>query len=144
MVRYHCSFSFKCIVWDIKLNVGVVTTNIMLGLTSLFLLYYYSCAYCFNYILSIFIAGYRIFILPTILLYRYKSGLEYFGILCMYNMAMFIILSIGADDIFVIVDTWQQYWTVAPNEPLDKRLTATLKHAGKVMATLMDIMMNLK
>eukprot|EP01084_Bolivina_argentea_P002491 4595_1 len=71
--------------------------------------------------------------LPAILLYRFISGLEYFGTLCI--MAMFIILSIGADNIFVINDTWQQYRTVAPDAPADKRLTATLKHAGKVMAT---------
>ena len=37
--------------------------------------------------------------LPAILLYRYIAGLEYFGTLLV--MAMFIILSIGADDIFV-------------------------------------------
>lgn len=50
-------------------------------------------------------------------------------------LAMFIILAIGADDIFVIVDTWQQYRTAAPEERMAKRMTATLKHAGKVMAT---------
>merc|ERR1719384_2676855 len=71
--------------------------------------------------------------LPSMLLYRYITQLSYFGTLQM--MAMFIILSIGADDIFVLVDTWQQYKTAAPNEPMDKRLTVTLKHAGKVMAT---------
>ena len=37
--------------------------------------------------------------LPAILLYRYISSLQYFGTLCV--MAMFIILAIGADDIFV-------------------------------------------
>merc|ERR1719384_1697254 len=71
--------------------------------------------------------------LPSMLLYRYITQLSYFGTLQM--MAMFIILSIGADDIFVLVDTWQQYKTAAPNEPMDKRLTVTLKHAGKVMLT---------
>eukprot|EP00485_Elphidium_margaritaceum_P005399 CAMPEP_0202709734 /NCGR_PEP_ID=MMETSP1385-20130828/21819_1 /ASSEMBLY_ACC=CAM_ASM_000861 /TAXON_ID=933848 /ORGANISM="Elphidium margaritaceum" /LENGTH=1152 /DNA_ID=CAMNT_0049369073 /DNA_START=42 /DNA_END=3500 /DNA_ORIENTATION=+ len=70
---------------------------------------------------------------PAIILYRYISWQSYFGTLCV--LAMFIILSIGADDIFVIADTFAQYRTVAPHEPLDKRLTATLKHAGKVMAT---------
>merc|ERR1719334_1911470 len=70
---------------------------------------------------------------PALLLYRYIAGLEYFGTLCM--LSMFIILAIGADDIFVICDTWAQYRTAAPNEPMWKRLTATLKHAGKVMAT---------
>eukprot|EP01083_Nonionella_stella_P209687 759858_1 len=50
-------------------------------------------------------------------------------------MGMFIILSIGADNIFVIVDTWQQYQAAAPNQPMEKRLTATLAHAGKVMLT---------
>ena len=37
--------------------------------------------------------------LPAILLYRYITGLAYFGTLLV--LAMFIILSIGADDIFV-------------------------------------------
>ena len=37
--------------------------------------------------------------LPAILLYRFIAGLKYFGSLTV--MAMFIILSIGADDIFV-------------------------------------------
>ena len=37
--------------------------------------------------------------LPAILLYRFIAQLQYFGTLCI--MAMFIILSIGADDIFV-------------------------------------------
>ena len=42
--------------------------------------------------------------LPAILLYRFISNLQYFGTLCM--MGMFIILSIGADDIFVkYIDT---------------------------------------
>ncbi len=50
-------------------------------------------------------------------------------------MAMFIILAIGADDIFVIADTWAQVRTAAPNASHSKRLTATLKHAAKVMAT---------
>merc|ERR1719295_2528717 len=70
---------------------------------------------------------------PALLLYCTITQQSYFGTLCV--MAMFIILAIGADDIFVIVDTWQQYRTAAPGEPMEKRLTATLKHAGKVMAT---------
>ena len=37
--------------------------------------------------------------IPAILLYRFIAGLEYFGTLCV--LAMFIILSIGADNIFV-------------------------------------------
>merc|ERR550525_2002307 len=71
--------------------------------------------------------------LPALLLYGAITQQSYFGTLCV--MAMFIILAIGADDIFVIVDTWQQYRTAAPDEPMEKRMTATLKHAGKVMAT---------
>eukprot|EP01083_Nonionella_stella_P067628 179021_1 len=71
--------------------------------------------------------------LPSLLLYRYIAQQNYFGTLQM--MAMFIILSIGADNIFVIVDRYAQYRTAAPNQPMDKRLTTTLKHAGKVMAT---------
>lgn len=68
---------------------------------------------------------------PTILLYRFISQLRYFGTLNL--MAMFIILAIGADDIFVLVDTWQQYRTMHGQLSLDKRMTATLRHAGKVM-----------
>jgi len=71
--------------------------------------------------------------LPAVLLYRYINGLKYFGTLLL--MSMFIILSIGADDVFVICDTWAQYRTAAPDEDMAKRLTATLKHAGKVMMT---------
>ena len=71
--------------------------------------------------------------LPAILLYRFISNLQYFGTLCV--MAMFIILAIGADDVFVICDTWAQYRAAAPDASMSKRLTATLKHAGKVMAT---------
>merc|ERR1719204_3053342 len=48
---------------------------------------------------------------------------------------MFIILAIGADDIFVICDTWSQYRTAAPDAPMANRMTATLQHAGKVMAS---------
>ena len=71
--------------------------------------------------------------LPSLLLYSFISQQKYFGTLQM--MGMFIILSIGADDIFVIGDTWQQYQAAAPDAPMDQRLTATLRHAGKVMLT---------
>eukprot|EP01084_Bolivina_argentea_P002492 4596_1 len=71
--------------------------------------------------------------LPAILLYRFISGLEYFGTLCI--MAMFIILSIGADNIFVLYDTWAQIRAKYPNELVAKRLTFSLNHASKVMAT---------
>jgi len=69
---------------------------------------------------------------PAILCYRFISQLRYFGTLNL--LAMFIILAIGADDIFVLFDTWQQYRVSHGDWPLDKRMTATLKHAGKVMA----------
>ena len=69
--------------------------------------------------------------LPALLPYRYISGLAYFDTLNM--TAMFIILVMGVDDIFVICDPWAQYCTAAPDAPMDKRLTAMLKHAGKVI-----------
>eukprot|EP01083_Nonionella_stella_P133253 405052_1 len=71
--------------------------------------------------------------LPTLLLYRFIGQQEYFGMFQI--MALFIILSIGADNIFVLTDTFVQYRTAAPNQPMDKRLTAVLTHAGKVMMT---------
>eukprot|EP01083_Nonionella_stella_P145858 457967_1 len=71
--------------------------------------------------------------LPSILLYRYVTQLSYFGTLNM--LGMFIILAIGADDIFVLYDTWAQTRIKYGNVSVAKRLTFTLKHAAKVMGT---------
>ncbi|KAK3092687.1 hypothetical protein FSP39_005902 [Pinctada imbricata] len=43
--------------------------------------------------------------LLTNLIYRYAFGFEYFGFF--HIIAMFIILGIGADDVFVFYDTWR-------------------------------------
>jgi len=76
---------------------------------------------CFNYA-------------PTIFLYRFVANFAYFGIL--QQVALFIILSIGADDIFVIIDTWSQtnalHWK---DQNLERRMTHTLDHSSKVMLT---------
>ena len=72
--------------------------------------------------------------IPSILLYRYISQQSYFGTLNM--LGMFIILAIGADDIFVINDTFSQIRLEYGNKATRaQRLTATIKHAGGVMAT---------
>jgi len=70
---------------------------------------------------------------PTIVLYCGVFRINFFGILQV--MSMFLILSIGADDIFVILDTWGQAnvknWQKKPEE----RLSFTLRMSGSVMLT---------
>jgi len=71
---------------------------------------------------------------PTIVLYSGVFRINFFGILQV--MSMFLILSIGADDIFVILDTWGQtnvkYWKQHGPE---ERLSYTLRMSGSVMLT---------
>ena len=81
------------------------TQEVLLG-DSIFMIFTFMSVYIIMIINtgSVFLASVgmmMIFLnfLPAILLYRYISGLAYFGTLLV--MAMFIILSIGADDIFV-------------------------------------------
>jgi len=71
--------------------------------------------------------------LPAIFLYRLVGGFEYFGTLNV--LGVFIIMGIGADDIFVFMDTWAATQVDIPNKPLHKKLSHTLAHAGKAMAT---------
>eukprot|EP00638_Chattonella_subsalsa_P013774 CAMPEP_0117786428 /NCGR_PEP_ID=MMETSP0948-20121206/5828_1 /TAXON_ID=44440 /ORGANISM="Chattonella subsalsa, Strain CCMP2191" /LENGTH=1226 /DNA_ID=CAMNT_0005615433 /DNA_START=52 /DNA_END=3732 /DNA_ORIENTATION=- len=71
--------------------------------------------------------------IPAILLYRGIAGFEYFGTLNM--LGIFIILGIGADDLFVFMDTWTATKAQYPNMPHHQKLSHTLGHAGKAMLT---------
>jgi len=102
---------------------------------------------------SVFIASMGMFMVfmaftPGMVLYRYLAGYAYFGTLNM--LVLFIMLSIGADDIFVLNDTWQQERNRALvtyrflrsegtqeqiQSSLRRRLQCTVGHAGKVMFT---------
>jgi len=102
---------------------------------------------------SFFIASMGVFMIfmaftPGMVLYRYIAGYAYFGTLNM--LVLFIMLSIGADNIFVLNDTWQQErnramvtysWirSEASAEEIQKsihrRLQCTVGHTGKVMFT---------
>eukprot|EP01064_Diplonema_japonicum_P006047 TRINITY_DN13_c0_g1_i9.p1 TRINITY_DN13_c0_g1~~TRINITY_DN13_c0_g1_i9.p1 ORF type:complete len:1041 (+),score=286.38 TRINITY_DN13_c0_g1_i9:142-3264(+) len=68
---------------------------------------------------------------------------RYFGV---FNMlSIFIILGIGADDIFVFLDTWEQ--SGHKFKSLGKRMSYTWKHAGKAMlvtslSTMISFMSN--
>jgi len=71
---------------------------------------------------------------PSILLYGLVFQQSYFGILQV--MSMFLILAIGADDVFVLIDTWSQvnceHWR---DRDMYERLSYSLRHAAKVMGT---------
>lgn len=71
---------------------------------------------------------------PTIVIYSGIFGINFFGILQV--MSLFLIMSIGADDIFVMLDTWGQtnvkYWK---EHDAEERLSFTLRNSGKVMLT---------
>eukprot|EP01065_Artemidia_motanka_P032326 TRINITY_DN39338_c0_g1_i1.p1 TRINITY_DN39338_c0_g1~~TRINITY_DN39338_c0_g1_i1.p1 ORF type:complete len:1148 (+),score=297.26 TRINITY_DN39338_c0_g1_i1:66-3509(+) len=70
--------------------------------------------------------------LPSYLLYRGIFGQTYFGV---FNLlSIFIILGIGADDIFVFLDTWNRSASTLPDgTPFGERLIWTWKHASKAM-----------
>jgi len=102
---------------------------------------------------SFFIASMGLFMIfmsftPGMVLYRYVAGYAYFGTLNM--LVLFIMLSIGADNIFVLNDTWQQErnramvtysWIRSKGSPeeiqrsIRRRLQCTVGHTGKVMFT---------
>lgn len=68
--------------------------------------------------------------LPAFIVYAYIFQQEYIGFLNM--IALFIILGIGVDDIFVFTESWEH----AGAEPTHgARLQATMSHAVKAMAT---------
>lgn len=49
-------------------------------------------------------------------------------------IALFLILGVGADDVFVFVDAWKQSFSLLPRHtPLDKRLSWVLRRAGGAM-----------
>eukprot|EP00494_Astrolonche_serrata_P033667 UN33936 len=72
--------------------------------------------------------------IPAILIYSLVFQIKYFGILQYFSV--FLILAVGADDVFVLLDTWgqvnNQYWR---DKTLAQRLTYALRDAGKVMLT---------
>eukprot|EP01059_Diplonema_ambulator_P010140 TRINITY_DN20128_c0_g1_i2.p1 TRINITY_DN20128_c0_g1~~TRINITY_DN20128_c0_g1_i2.p1 ORF type:complete len:1050 (+),score=167.96 TRINITY_DN20128_c0_g1_i2:157-3150(+) len=68
---------------------------------------------------------------PAYFMYYGVFQQRYFGV---FNMlCIFIILGIGADDIFVFLDTWEQSADVIPKHLHWKRMAWTWKHAGKAM-----------
>eukprot|EP00736_Rhodelphis_marinus_P002947 Rmarinus@m.23908 len=67
---------------------------------------------------------------PAILLYRGLFGFRYFGTLQM--LAIFIIMGIGVDDMFVVLDSWAQR---AEEKDILLRLSSTMRHASKAMFT---------
>lgn len=67
--------------------------------------------------------------LPAILLYRFLGGYNYFGVLNV--LAIFIILGIGVDDVFVLLDTWNATRKEHPGLKVSAIMSITLKHAGK-------------
>ena len=62
-------------------------------------------------------------------IYRVVFDYKYFGIF--HVLAIFIILGIGSDNIFVFMDTWKEHGRNHPNSDLASRLSVVLKTAGK-------------
>eukprot|EP00659_Diplonema_papillatum_P014786 gene14786-22634_t len=68
---------------------------------------------------------------PAYFLYYGVFQQRFFGI---FNvLSIFIILGIGADDIFVFLDTWAQSESKCGGSDVARRLSYTLSHAGKAM-----------
>eukprot|EP00659_Diplonema_papillatum_P014784 gene14784-22631_t len=66
---------------------------------------------------------------PSYLIYYAVFQQRFFGV---FNvMSVFIILGIGADDIFVFLDTWEQ--AGSQHDDLGSRMAFTWAHAGKAM-----------
>jgi len=66
--------------------------------------------------------------------YRSVLGIDYFHFLNF--LGLFILLGIGADDVFVITDAWKQAAIVHGDQELEKRMQATLKRAcPSILAT---------
>jgi len=84
---------------------------------------------------SIFLATFAIImifgsVLPTMVLYQVVCQQTFVGVLQM--LSMFIIMGIGADDVFVLLDCYQQDRNF--ERPLRQDLSASWRHAAKAMA----------
>lgn len=65
----------------------------------------------------------------SIFIYRVVFDYRYIGIF--HVLAIFIILGIGSDNIFVFMDTWKEYGRNHSNVDLTNRLSAVFKSAAK-------------
>ena len=65
-------------------------------------------------------------------LYRLFLDVEWFGVLNF--LSLFVMLGIGADDIFVLVDAWKQSAFRYPPGDLESRMVWTLHRSARAMA----------
>lgn len=86
---------------------------------------------------SIFLGTFAIFDIIvsfpiTFLLYRYVFQITYFSTL--HILAVFLVLGIAADDIFIFMDAWYQtkHYETIKNDP-NKRMAFTFRRSAKAM-----------
>ncbi|XP_050405065.1 protein dispatched homolog 3-like [Patella vulgata] len=82
------------------------------------------------FITSCAVGGILISFLGTNLVYRIILDYQYFGIF--HVLSIFIVLGIGADDVFVFNDTWRAT-AHEKHERLDERLSSCYRRASKAM-----------
>lgn len=69
----------------------------------------------------------------SMVLYWYIFQIDYYSSL--HVLVLFIVIGIGADDVFVFVDAWKQSAAYpGVNESLEKRMAYTFRRAAKAMA----------
>eukprot|EP00903_Cladosiphon_okamuranus_P018081 g16640.t1 len=68
---------------------------------------------------------------PSLIIYRVVSGYSYFGTL--NALSIFLVLGIGADDIFLFINTWNSIHATEPDWTILEQLTHTLSRGGKAM-----------
>ena len=66
--------------------------------------------------------------LLTYFIYHIVLKFEYFPF--MNILTALLLIAVGADDVFIFFDTWQQMKNEVPNAPLHKRISKTLQHAA--------------
>lgn len=69
--------------------------------------------------------------LSAYVIYRYVFRISYFSVLHVF--AIYLLLGIGADDVFVFTDTWEQAEVHQPNAPLYNRMAWTYTRAIRAM-----------
>ena len=68
----------------------------------------------------------------TVVVYHYIFGIKYFALL--HNLVIIIELAVGADDVFVLNDTWNQANHISIlRKNRDKKLAFTFRRAAKGM-----------
>lgn len=82
---------------------------------------------------------------PALLIYRLVSGYSYFGTL--NALSVFLVLGVGADDIFVFANTWKHIRFTEPDLPVLQQLQHSLYRGGKAMfvtsvTTALSFLMN--